>query len=90
MLVFFQTGEMEVKNPLFSEDTPVTPSNNDLDSQGHKWAGGEGHAPLTPAAAAEHFCDWQTHLIDDNRDLCYQGNRPVAVVLSTMTTALLL
>ena len=23
-----QTGEMEVKNPLFSEETPVTPSEN--------------------------------------------------------------
>jgi hypothetical protein len=33
MFVYFQTGEMEVKNPLFSEDTPVTPAG---DNQQHK------------------------------------------------------
>lgn len=26
LLLYFQTGEMEVKNPLFSDETPVTPT----------------------------------------------------------------
>lgn len=30
----FQTGEMEVKNPLFSDETPVTPSAGDAEKDG--------------------------------------------------------
>ena len=31
-----QTGEMEVKNPLFSEETPVTPTPGDERPPEHK------------------------------------------------------
>ena len=33
--LLFQTGEMEVKNPLFSEETPVTPTPNGGESSEH-------------------------------------------------------